>query len=128
MIATLHHCRGANGTTLKTTTYFLCCTCTEKSNTWKKVEVEISQTEATDLDNKVKEAHAMREITAGSSNEIDKTYNIIMKYWKKLHKVTPESQSDKYLYIGIRRRTPDDLYLLMNRDEVKVCTYCIEYN
>ena len=124
MIATLHHCRGANGTALKTA-FFLCCTCTDQSNTWKKVEVEISQTEVTDLDNKVKEAHAMREITGGSLNQIDKTYNTIMKYWKKLYKLTPESQLDKYLYIGSRRRTPDDLYLLMNRDEAKVFIYLL---
>ena len=128
MIATiiLIHSRDVNGTALRTG-IFVCYIFTEQSNTWKKVEVEISQTEATDLDVKVKEAHAMREITGGSLNQIDKTYNTIIKCWKKLHKVTPESDSDKYLYVGSRRRTPDDLYLLMNRDETKVFTYCIEY-
>jgi len=62
----------------------------------------------------------MKKDTDGGLEQINKTYSTLRKRWKKLRNVVSESQSDKYHYVGYRRISQNDLYLLMYQDEVKV--------
>jgi len=90
------------------------------SSLWKVVRVEIPQSNVADLDNEVKEAHALKKNTIGGFDQINKSYRTIWKWWKNLRHVHSESQSNTYHYVGSRQIRQNDLYLLMYQDEVKV--------